>query len=674
MNPSLPRLTLGTYAQVTIVEPASLHLPVREGGPPLQVTAVLSVSSESLGGKRVQLVIVPENTGAIAPVITAGPGIFVAPYALVVLSTPNIPEDQLPVAGSGGGAAAGAPLGNFCETQIGLIPSDPAKPGELLQSWKELPNLFFKDEGSKDRCMGAEVALVSVNKEDPAGPLKVVTGVKLHLKVALAFSDFAEAPSYCSSGGRRRAGGQPLLHVDKGSVMHINPETGRTQVEFRVNDVSKNHDGRPFRLAVMADLGDDVSSASALAMDGPVVASHVAPAFSHGIEVRSKRRKARKGKPGEASVAAAAAAFGGIASGGVPPLQAEVSGSSGGRVVAAPALHSVSTLRRSMNSVISWANQVVELLQHTLQWQSYTAADGHMRMRCPVCSVDVPCHAVQEGRAAHGPSCRLHKTIDTYSGGTLAALNTLVEHIHGPEATQRARERARTTGLSGGLSGNSSDMPSARVPRPGIGVNPTASRVADQVAAAPPAPPIPPLSREESLGTMFARTAMERSAKMQSQHASMHGKREREFTYGTVSSTVQASAPKRPAPERATPSGTHPAMPGMGAAPALLPGGVPVLARAASNESMQSMDGEHGDGPLAFLAPASHSLSGGGLVPPPPAMTTQTSILADGRDGWDVDISAAPRGHSLSNSPAPPAPTDGPSFFRGSSGSSLTGR
>ena len=55
-------------------------------------------------------------------------------------------------------------------------------------------------------------------------------------------------------------------------------------------------------------------------------------------------------------------------------------------------------------------------------------------------------------------------------------------------------------------------------------------------------------------------------------------------------------------------------------------------------------------------------------------MTTQTSILADGRDGWDVDISAAPRGHPLSNSPAPPAPTDGPSFFRGSSGSSLTGR
>ncbi len=709
------------------MSPNPLCVPVKEGGAPVNVTAMLQVTSEKLQGKRLQLVLQPEQD-AVRPATSKLPGIFIAPYALVVLSTPELPDDSVSATDAGSPPPAAA-ASTFAETQMGIIPADPANPDVLLRSWVYLPELFFKDEGSKDRCMEAEVALVAANKSNPGAAPVLVKGIKLHLNVQLVYVDFVPSPEFCSSGGRRRAGGTQLLHVSSATVKHIDPNTGRAKIKFRVNDVSKNHDGRFFRLAIAADLSDSVSGEAKALIEGPVVASQVAPAFTHAIEVRSKRRKT-KGKTaagsatpssvdfddmgGGRAMSAGSAHAGAAAAGALraavgtasatlgshtPQMAASLlPGSMPGGIEGVPRGHHAKQLKRSMNEVVNWSNNVLDLLQSKLQWHTFQNKEGTVMVKCIVCgsqSNDV-------STAAHFADCKLQSAVKQYSDSTRESITALVRHIHGEQnmlaAQRKAAERkagivpaVRSNSLENEIGGNTA------VPRAtGISAGPSphdAALAHDQDAVqslvqlrnSPPVPapgPPPALARDESAGAMFVRVTQQHQGLQHSQQLSGSSDSSAGHAVGGHKRAREATDPySTGSPRRPSRQGQYWGDGGDDMGPA-------TLERESSRMSYASMGpGDvHDMSRMAAGMPPTHAALGrmpSGLAPGPPGLVQQASFTRqDSGQGWpmqfvrqDSGASWGPPGPRLhaGSGMVPPPPGHQP-FLRGNSSSTSDDR
>jgi len=127
---------------------------------------------------------------------------------------------------------------------------------------KDWEDAWYKDEGGRDKCMLAEVELRS-----PDGSL--ARGVRAPLRLTLRYADVQST----------QVKNQEILRILGHPKQYIDPDTGTASIRFRIEDVSKNHQGQDFKVEILADssrFGD------------------IAPIFTPTVSVRSKRSKRQR--------------------------------------------------------------------------------------------------------------------------------------------------------------------------------------------------------------------------------------------------------------------------------------------------------------------------------------------------------------------------------------------
>lgn len=124
------------------------------------------------------------------------------------------------------------------------------------------PMIWFKDQGGRDNCIEMKVLLL--DKYD-----QPVVHYHVPLRLVLVYEN------------RFQVQKQDLLRVATESTLFIDGVNGAF-LKFRIEDVSKNHQGQSFRIKILADTTLRPET------------SDVKPEFSVPIEVRSKRNKRNK--------------------------------------------------------------------------------------------------------------------------------------------------------------------------------------------------------------------------------------------------------------------------------------------------------------------------------------------------------------------------------------------
>lgn len=212
-------------------------------------------------------------------------------------------------------------------------------------------SVWYKDEGGRDKSMEVFVAIY-----DKDGQLK--TGENIPLCPVLCYKVDKDA-------SETMVANQDILRTLGSANILLDKDTGRTRLRFRVEDVSKNHQGQDFILKITPD------TRSKRYKD-------IAPAYTPAVNVRSKRNKRSRGgstrvsgKPGndipgrssDSPSATRQRITGSFGAGGQETLR---SSSGAQNVPLNPA--DANRLQQAMRGIIGWADEVVNGL-YPLQWQ-----------------------------------------------------------------------------------------------------------------------------------------------------------------------------------------------------------------------------------------------------------------------------------------------------------------
>ncbi|KAE8897056.1 hypothetical protein PF005_g22195 [Phytophthora fragariae] len=295
---------------------------------------------------------------------------------------------------------------------------------------EKLPELWYKDEGGRDKCMTLPIFLVNAKNER-------VGNRPVPLRVTLLYESE-----------------HPVLKQD---ILKMSPDcqrtidsTGKAVLKLRIEDVSKNHQGQAFRLKVEAD-----TAQSPLNFD-------VAYDLSSSISVRSKRNKRRPGKSAPAQIThhIIAGASTPMSTTSSPASNAEhemmLAGAFGtaaftaddrrkrmrtGGGSASPGTPRVggspqagNSLTGAMESILTWTGGVVNGL-HQLEWQTVgyesksdgTADPERPIYRCPACwrYKDVMTYET----AQHDTKCLIANLLLTYATDTMGHLDFVLKGI-----------------------------------------------------------------------------------------------------------------------------------------------------------------------------------------------------------------------------------------------------
>jgi hypothetical protein len=201
-----------------------------------------------------------------------------------------------------------------------------------VSTTEEWGSIWYKDEGGRDKSM--EVIAEAYDKDNQ------VVREKIPLNLTLFYD--SETPVQVSNQDLLKAqGSERKLQLDK--------STGRARVRFRIEDVSKNHQGQNFILRIAADKKDEQHA--------------VAPGFSPAVSVRSKRNKRHRASNSLTS--------GGRGTQGTEPSSPTMMRSSPMYAdhPSIPLDGADSTrLREAIQGVMHWTDEVVNGL-YSLQWQ-----------------------------------------------------------------------------------------------------------------------------------------------------------------------------------------------------------------------------------------------------------------------------------------------------------------
>ena len=195
----------------------------------------------------------------------------------------------------------------------------------------EWDHIWYKDEGGRDKCMELFVAIY-----DKDGQIR--TGEQIPLQPFLCYA--------ADVGNPVKVTNQEILRTLGSSRIHIDKDSGKARIRFRVEDVSKNHQGQDFKLQV----GPDPKAK---------LFKDIAPDYTPAVNVRSKRNKRSR-----------AHSSSGRASGDrrISSPLASRSRYDGPHDATLERPADLSSLRESMKSVLHWADEVVNGL-YPLQWQ-----------------------------------------------------------------------------------------------------------------------------------------------------------------------------------------------------------------------------------------------------------------------------------------------------------------
>lgn len=288
---------------------------------------------------------------------------------------------------------------------------------------ENLPELWYKDEGGRDKCMTLPIFLVNEKNER-------VGNRPVPLRVTLLYENE-----------------HPVLKQD---ILKMSPDcqrtidaSGKALLKLRIEDVSKNHQGQAFRLKVEAD-----TAQSPMNFD-------VAYDLSSTISVRSKRNKRRplKNPPAQITHHIITGASNPASTTSSPSSnpENEVSlGAFGGTFTSddrrkkmrtgspADQVDNISApsnpLTGAMENVLGWTGAVVNGL-HQLEWQTVgyesksdgTADPERPIYRCPACwrYKDVMTYET----AQHDTKCLIANLLLTYATDTMGHLDYVLKSI-----------------------------------------------------------------------------------------------------------------------------------------------------------------------------------------------------------------------------------------------------
>jgi hypothetical protein len=129
-------------------------------------------------------------------------------------------------------------------------------------------DVWYKDEGGREKGMAVRVELRHADGSLAIGQRQVP------LRFTLVYADVSYTHVH----------NQNILYIlGHPQQQHINPESGEAMIRFRIQDVSKNHQGQDFKVQFSVDTS---------------LFTDVAPAYSPAVSVRSKNRSKKRLKGG----------------------------------------------------------------------------------------------------------------------------------------------------------------------------------------------------------------------------------------------------------------------------------------------------------------------------------------------------------------------------------------
>jgi hypothetical protein len=203
-------------------------------------------------------------------------------------------------------------------------------------------NIWYKDEGGRDKSMEAVAELYS--KDNAQHRERVPLRLTLYYASA---SEGIDPVQVTNQEILRSLGNSSKLYTDK--------STGKTTIRFRIEDVSKNHQGQDFVLQISPDYRKGF-------MD-------IAPGFTPSVSVRSKRNKRQRGSS-VTSVRGERRSSSPVQHGDPSTIE-QPFGEHPQRSVWGPEGLTTSDparLREAMQGIVQWTEEVVNGL-YPLQWQ-----------------------------------------------------------------------------------------------------------------------------------------------------------------------------------------------------------------------------------------------------------------------------------------------------------------
>jgi hypothetical protein len=200
-------------------------------------------------------------------------------------------------------------------------------------------NVWYKDEGGRDKCM--EVYAGIYDKDD-----QLRTGEQIPLHLALCYNT--------EGGEAAQVSNQEILRILGTSKIAVDKSTGKARIRFRIEDVSKNHQGQDFQLEVSPEPKSKGFK-------------DVAPGYAPSVSVRSKRNKRTRNSSGGGSIVRGASS----------ERRPSPDPSRARGMFDAPSVHprelpfegaDLVRLREAMQGVINWTDEVINGL-YPLQWQ-----------------------------------------------------------------------------------------------------------------------------------------------------------------------------------------------------------------------------------------------------------------------------------------------------------------
>lgn len=203
-------------------------------------------------------------------------------------------------------------------------------------------NIWYKDEGGRDKSM--EVIAELYSKDN------VQHRERIPLRLTLFYSPTGEGKNPVEVTNQ-----EILRSLGNSSKLYTDKVTGKANVRFRIEDVSKNHQGQDFLLKIAPDYRKGFFD--------------IAPGFTPSVSVRSKRNKrqrssvvqSRADKRGSSPVQHSETTSGGRPFGGEQPPRSAWGAE--GLPTSDP-----QRLREAMQGIVHWAEEVVNGL-YPLQWQ-----------------------------------------------------------------------------------------------------------------------------------------------------------------------------------------------------------------------------------------------------------------------------------------------------------------
>ncbi|GKY96617.1 hypothetical protein MPSEU_000621300 [Mayamaea pseudoterrestris] len=271
-----------------------------------------------------------------------------------------------------------------------------------IQTTPEWSSIWFKDEGGRDKCMEFYVELDVADGESKS---QLLQNHRLALSLTLCYAstdnDHATPVRVMNQDVLRVIGAEKRLQIDK------NTETAR--IRFRIEDVSKNHQGQDFVLRVVAD-----ESKYTINQHTNLV---VAPTYTPAVSVRSKRNKRQRtsldgthmGQSHSFAAADATRASTPSTAAAAVGLYAHVAAVDQHQPLPLnDGNHNAEVVLEAMHGVVKWADEVYHGL-HSLQWQVLGYArneDGNPDFGHPYHSMYNPNTFINRMRATYSETTR----------------------------------------------------------------------------------------------------------------------------------------------------------------------------------------------------------------------------------------------------------------------------